>query len=99
MTREDVLPVRINTHEPENWQTLNQRKICPLYDSQSEQTYLEKLIPHQSFAEHSANGIELLVIQGELLANGETYPAVHGFVYRFKAAITFMRVQREQSFM
>ncbi|MEN8293058.1 cupin domain-containing protein [Acinetobacter radioresistens] len=75
MTREDVLSLRINTHEPENWQTLNQRKICPLYHSQDEQTYLEKLIPHQNFAEHSANGIELLVVQGELLANGETYPA------------------------
>ena len=60
---------------PKTGKILNQRKICPLYDSQDEQTYVEKLIPHQSFAEHSANGIELLVIQGELLANGETYPA------------------------
>lgn len=66
--------VRINTQDSQNWQFLDQRLICPLYLSQDEHTYLEKLKPHQSFDEHSLDGIELLLVQGELIANGEIYP-------------------------
>lgn len=74
MSKTNTETVRINTHYPENWQTLGQRLICPLYLSHDEHTYLEKLKPHQSFDEHSLNGIEPLIVQGELIANGECYP-------------------------
>lgn len=75
MSKTNTETVRINTHDPENWQTLGQRLVCLLYLSHDEHTYLEKLKPHQSFDEHSLNGMELLIVQGELIANDETYPA------------------------
>lgn len=74
MSKTNTETLRINTHDPENWQTIDQHLICPLYLSPDEHTYLEKLNPHQSFDEHSLNGIELLILQGELIANGECYP-------------------------
>lgn len=75
MSKTNTETVRINTHDPENWQTIDQRLICPLYLSPDEHTYLEKLKPHQSLDEHSLNGMELLVVQGELMADEESYPA------------------------
>lgn len=75
MSKDHTETIRINTHASENWQTIGQRLICPLYVSHNEHTYLEKLKPHQNFDEHSLKGIELLVIQGELIMNGETFLA------------------------
>ncbi|CAI3131557.1 hypothetical protein MWMV8_MWMV8_03428 [Acinetobacter calcoaceticus] len=75
MNKNNYESVRINTQDSQNWQILGQRLICPLYLSHEEHTYLEKLKPHQSFDEHSLDGIELLLVQGELIANEETYPA------------------------
>jgi anti-sigma factor ChrR (cupin superfamily) len=75
MSKTNTETVRINTHDPENWQTIDQRLICPLYLSPDERTYLEKLKPHQRLDEHSLNGMELLILQGELIADEESYPA------------------------
>lgn len=75
MSKDHTETIRINTHASENWQTIGQRLICPLYVSHNEHTYLEKLKPHQNFDEHILKGIELLVIQGELIMNGETFLA------------------------
>lgn len=75
ISKDHTETIRINTQASENWKTIGQRLICPLYVSHNEHTYLEKLKPHQNFDEHSLKGIELLVIQGELIMNGETFPA------------------------
>ena len=49
--------------------------ICPLFQSEHEQTYLEKLKPDQIFVEKSEQGIELFIIKGQLFCGTEIYPA------------------------
>lgn len=75
MTEHEIESTRINTNDPANWKLTEHRMICPLFQSAHEQTYLEKLKPAQIFVEKSEQGIELLVIKGQLFCGTEIYPA------------------------
>lgn len=75
MTEHETEPTRINTNDPTNWKLTEHRMICPLFQSEHEQTYLEKLKPDQIFVEKSEQGIELLIIKGQLFCGAEIYLA------------------------
>ena len=75
MTEHEIESTRINTNDPANWKLTEHQMICPLFQSEHEQTYLEKLKPDQIFVEKSKQGIELLIIKGQLFCGTEIYPA------------------------
>lgn len=75
MTEHEIESTRVNTNDPANWKRIEHRMICPLFQSEYEQTYLEKLEPNQIFVENSKQGIELLIIKGQLFCDTEIYPA------------------------
>ena len=66
MSQTETMPVRINTHDLGNWNEFDGRYICPLFHAENEHTYLEKLKAQQSLIYDPAQGIETLVINGEL---------------------------------
>ena len=74
MTEHEREPIRINTNDPANWKLIQDRRICPLFQSEYEKTYLEKLETDQFFPEKSEQGIEFLIIKGELFCGTEIYP-------------------------
>jgi anti-sigma factor ChrR (cupin superfamily) len=66
MSQTETVPVRIDTNDLKNWKELNGRFICPLFQAENEHTYLEKLETQQSLIYDFTQGIEILVIKGEL---------------------------------
>ena len=58
--------IRIDTNDTANWQNVDNRFICQLFQSEHEHTYLEKLEPEQMLVYPIAQGIEILVINGAL---------------------------------
>lgn len=77
MTENEVLPVRINTLDPENWTEQAGQAICPLFDSIHEKTYLQKFQADQHITLGAEQGCEILVISGLLtqINQNETFPA------------------------
>lgn len=75
MTEQEHEETRINTHDPANWVASGNKMRCPLYRSEFETTYLEKLGSHQWFTNLSDQGIELFVITGQLRQDAEIFPA------------------------
>lgn len=75
MTEEDQHPIRINTHDPAHWHLDSDRMICPLFQSDHEYTFLEKLRHQQSISTDSAGGMEILILQGQLRSGTQCYPA------------------------
>lgn len=74
MTESELTPTRINTYDPKNWISIQDRHLCPLFESEFEKTFLEKLDAHQSFSESLAKGTEILVISGEISMDSNIYP-------------------------
>lgn len=66
--------VRINTNDSTNWIVTRNKKICPLYESDFEYTYLEKLNPDQLFINRSDQGIEIFIVSGQLQKEDQVYP-------------------------
>ena len=64
----------IDTNNPDNWIVVEGRTICPLFSSLTENTYLEKLSAQDVLQQQSFSGLEILVIQGELLNDDDHYP-------------------------
>ncbi|WOE31836.1 MULTISPECIES: cupin domain-containing protein [unclassified Acinetobacter] len=74
MSEQEQNQTRINTNDPLNWISLGNSMRCPLYQSEFEMTYLEKLEPNQKFKNLSNHGIELLILKGELNQGREIFP-------------------------
>ncbi len=74
MTDQELEPRRIDTHNPKNWLFIDERHLCPLYESEVEKTFLEKLAADQVFIEPQHEGIELLILAGALWVNDKHYP-------------------------
>ncbi|WP_028291938.1 cupin domain-containing protein [Oceanobacter kriegii] len=76
MQRDDRARVRINTNDPNQWRTLSDGAICPLFDGPvvdcsgtavgREQVLLRRLHQHAELSISAAGGRELLVLQGAL---------------------------------
>ena len=69
----ETASLRINTNDPAHWQQLGERLICRLLNADYEQTYLEKLQPQQQLDYDAAQGIEILVIDGQLVDAEQQY--------------------------
>ena len=74
MTEDELDSTRINTHDPKNWVLSQGRHTCHLFESKFEKTFLEKLEANQHFSETQEQGIELLIIAGELRSDSNIYP-------------------------
>ncbi|WP_404364931.1 cupin domain-containing protein [Marinobacter sp.] len=73
MTAEESHPVRIDTRDPSSWQFVDGQEVCPLYSSDKEQVCLQRVAPGASLAGDLAAGAELLVIDGTVVAYGQSY--------------------------
>ncbi|MEC8009252.1 MAG: cupin domain-containing protein [Pseudomonadota bacterium] len=71
MSPQDTTTVQLNTHLESNWTQANGRAQCLLHQFGNEVTYLERLSQNQELQEKSSNGLEILVIEGELIFNHE----------------------------
>ena len=71
MSPQDTTTVQLNTHLESNWSQANGRTQCLLHKFDNETTYLERLNQAQELHEQSNNGLETLVIEGELIFNNE----------------------------
>lgn len=67
-------PVRIDTRDPRAWRRLAGREVCPLFDDGAKQVRLLRLDPGQPLFAGPVDGAELLLLSGELLADGMCYP-------------------------
>lgn len=74
MTVSELKPIRINTNDPKNWTLIQGRYLCPLFTSNIEKTFIERLEAHQLFIENITQGIEIFIITGELYGDSKIYP-------------------------
>lgn len=74
MSAQDQCHVRIDTRDQNNWQQQKGRDVCPLFAGAHELVSLQRLKPGAAlFAELVEGGVELLVLNGEMLLDGETH--------------------------
>ena len=67
-------PVRINTRDPSSWQSRDGREVCPLYASDHEQVCLQRVAPGAALFAGPVAGAELLVLDGAVVTDGQSYP-------------------------
>ncbi|MCU6497939.1 cupin domain-containing protein [Rugamonas sp. A1-17] len=65
--------VRIDTRDPASWRVEQGREICPLFSDASEQVSLQRLAPHDALLADAEGGLELLVLEGDVVAQQQTY--------------------------
>ncbi|MYM88308.1 anti-sigma factor [Rugamonas sp. FT82W] len=65
--------VRIDTRDPTSWRVEQGREICPLFSDASEQVSLQRLAPHDALLADAEGGLELLVLEGDVVAQQQTY--------------------------
>lgn len=65
--------VRINTRDPSNWHRQGSREVCPLFADDSEQVSLHRLGANELLYNKLLQGFELLVLEGSVTADGQTY--------------------------
>ncbi|MYN19284.1 anti-sigma factor [Rugamonas sp. FT107W] len=65
--------VRIDTRDPTSWRCEQGREICPLFSDASEQVSLQRLAPHDALPADAEGGLELLVLDGDVVAQQQTY--------------------------
>lgn len=65
--------VRIDTRDPASWHAELGREICPLFSDASEQVSLQRLAPHDALLADAEGGMELLVLEGDVVAQQQTY--------------------------
>ncbi len=65
--------VRIDTRAASSWHSENGREVCPLFSDEVEQTSLQRLAPGEAIVTVPVEGAELLVLTGNVVAQGESY--------------------------
>ena len=66
--------VAIDTNDATNWQKQGNRDVCHLFSDNSEQVSLQRLNTNEAlFTDAVKNGAEILVLDGELIDNDQTY--------------------------
>lgn len=65
--------VRIDTRDPASWRVEQGREICPLFSDASEQVSLQRLAPHDALLADAEGGLELLVLEGDVVAQQQNY--------------------------
>ncbi|MFC5477979.1 cupin domain-containing protein [Massilia suwonensis] len=71
MAAGETQPVRIDTRDPARWQRQGERAVCPLFSSAHEQVCLQQVPPHAVLFPQAPAGAELLVLEGELVFDGQ----------------------------
>ena len=74
MSENEMVPTQINTNDPRNWRCIENRWICPLFESESEKTYLEQIKPSHQLVESCEQGLEIFILDGQLLTTTKIYP-------------------------
>ena len=64
--------VRIDTRDPANWRVEQGREICPLFADAAEQVSLQRLAPHETLLADADGGLELLVLEGDVIAQQQS---------------------------
>lgn len=75
MCPKDTAHIRINTGDPTHWIKQGGKEICPLFASETETVWLERLKPNSVLSTRSLFGTEMLVLSGEVTMEYTTYPA------------------------
>lgn len=73
MHADDLQRVRIDTSSPSSWRHHGDELICPLYESLIERVWLQHQKARGQFSLESFNGLELLVLNGEILIDGMSF--------------------------
>jgi anti-sigma factor ChrR (cupin superfamily) len=72
MEESETQPVRIDTRDAARWhEQQGGRAVCPLYSGEREQACLQRVAPHTPIFPGPVDGAELLVLEGELLVDGQ----------------------------
>lgn len=72
MQPEERVATRIDTRDPAFWVRSAGREICPLFASAHEHVSLQRLSPGELVLQRCSGGAELLVIEGQVEAQGQT---------------------------
>jgi len=72
MPSHEQLHVRIDTRDPATWRVERGRQICPLFVDAAEQVSLQRLAPHEHLAAEAGGGLELLVLEGDVIAQQQS---------------------------
>jgi len=65
--------VRIDTCDPTVWHHQQGREVCTLFSGASEQVCLQRLASHEVFFIGPVAGTELLILAGDVVADGQSY--------------------------
>lgn len=74
MGPDDDRHVRVDTTDAARWHALDDRTVCPLFVSDAEEVALHAVEAGRRLLNEHVPGAELLVVAGELVANGRRYP-------------------------
>lgn len=75
MSAEAQPRIRIDTRDPGAWRREPDGSArCPLFENREEQVCLRRLEPAQALHTQAAGGIEILLMSGELLIDGDAWP-------------------------
>ncbi|MFQ6403196.1 MULTISPECIES: cupin domain-containing protein [Bacteria] len=74
MGENDTGRVRINTKDPSEWINWGTHEVCPLYSSETECVWLERIRPKTKLSTKEFDGCEILVLEGEVTIDGLQYP-------------------------
>lgn len=66
--------VRIDTHNKDAWKHYGKRDVCELFSSDQEHVSLQRIASGESVFSTAPNSAEILVIEGELIIDGENLP-------------------------
>lgn len=67
--------VRLNTNDPAAWRQENGHQECPLFSSDYEEVCLRRAGAGHTLLESSPGGAEMLVLEGRVTLDGQTYAA------------------------
>lgn len=73
MPLEERQQVRIDTNDASVWQHQDEGQQCPLFSSDYENVCLLKRLPGALMVEHPDKGAELLVLQGDVILEGQPF--------------------------
>lgn len=74
MRPDDTAVVRINTLDSANWHQADGHDFCLLFQNNEERVYTEQVPDHGQLLCDASGGLELLVLAGTLLVQGQHYP-------------------------
>jgi anti-sigma factor ChrR (cupin superfamily) len=65
--------VRIDTRDPASWRIAQGRAVCPLFSDAAEEVSLQCLAPHEALPAEGEGSLELLVLEGDVVAQSKSY--------------------------